>query len=470
MARSLHARHRALLGWLDMRAVLGWLDMPFQMAEGGRLERWRLAERRAGGSRVGLVPRHGPAQRGRDGAGRVVQGRVVGLAARARPEDERHPRLRLLYHPDLDRIGALSLPGALSARWFTLGRNDPPFGGLGDATLPIDDPHVSREQLRVRWLPDVQRFEVEPLALAREACRPGRPSPGLGRRPRRVAHHGPTVLEPGACVAGSGTAPSWARFLTRVRPVDEDRIGLVGESEPLWALRDEIASVAQFGGAALVMGPTGAGKDVGGARHPRVQRACAGNRSCPSTAAAVPSSRWWSPWCSSATGQRRVHRRRRRGHRALPRGGRRHALPRRAGGAAPAGAAQAAARAPGRGRGAGRRVRGPARRRAGGGSHEPRPRGPGAGGRAARGSLSPRDGARAPRALARRAPLRRAGAVRAHAAPSPGRAPVARVAVGGQDDVAPAAADRLRRRSCCAAGRGRATCASSRTWSSGRRA
>jgi hypothetical protein len=89
--------------------------------------------------------------------------------ARGPSADERAPRLRLLYHPDIDRIGALSLPGAIASRWFTLGRHDPPFGGLGGATLPIDDPKVSREQLRVRWIADALRFEVEPIPGARRS-------------------------------------------------------------------------------------------------------------------------------------------------------------------------------------------------------------------------------------------------------------------------------------------------------------
>jgi DNA-binding NtrC family response regulator len=50
--------------------------------------------------------------------------------------------------------------------------------------------------------------------------------------------------------------------LARVHAPDADRLGLVGESEAAWGLRDEIRSVAQFGGSALVVGPTGAGKEL----------------------------------------------------------------------------------------------------------------------------------------------------------------------------------------------------------------
>jgi two-component system nitrogen regulation response regulator GlnG len=175
-------------------------------------------------------------------------------------KDERHPRLRLLYHADLDRVGALSLPGAVSAQWLTLGRNDPPFGGLGGPTLPIDDPHVSREQLKIRFLPDAQRFEIEPLPGARRPLGLVDLAPGAGA-PAASPITGPTVLDPGACVA-IGEHVLLGLEQGRVHEVDADRLGLVGESEALWVLRDEIASVARFGGAALVMGPTGAGKEL----------------------------------------------------------------------------------------------------------------------------------------------------------------------------------------------------------------
>jgi DNA-binding NtrC family response regulator len=191
---------------------------------------------------------------------------------RGRARDQRVPRVRLLYHADLDRIGSLSMPGALALRWFTVGRHDPPFGGLGGATLPLADPQVSREQLRVRWLADAGSFEVEPIPGARRSVGvveldgdpPGAPATPLT---------GPTRLAPGACLA-VGDRLLLGLELCRVRAPDDDRLGLVGEGEAVWALRDEIRSVAQFGRAALVIGPTGAGKElVARALHQQSPRA-----------------------------------------------------------------------------------------------------------------------------------------------------------------------------------------------------
>src|SRR5687768_4128754 len=88
-----------------------------------------------------------------------------------RLREELLPRLRLLYHRDPARIGALSLPGAVRPEgdWLTLGRGDPAFLGVGltATAAPIEDPYISREQLRLRWLSAEQRFEIEPSPSAR---------------------------------------------------------------------------------------------------------------------------------------------------------------------------------------------------------------------------------------------------------------------------------------------------------------
>jgi DNA-binding NtrC family response regulator len=176
---------------------------------------------------------------------------------RGKPADLRAPRLRLLYHVDLDRIGTLSMPGAIAARWFTIGRHDPPFGGVGGATLSLDDPQVSRAQLRVRWLADALCFEVEPVAGARRPISVVDLDRGAAATPITA----PIQLPPGAAIA-IGDRVLLGLELARVHPSDADRIGLVGESEIMWALRDEIRGVAQFGRAALIHGPTGAGKEL----------------------------------------------------------------------------------------------------------------------------------------------------------------------------------------------------------------
>jgi len=175
------------------------------------------------------------------------------------------PRLRLLYHSDLSRLGAVSLPGVVpeSGASITVGRAEPSFALVAkDApAMPLDDPQVSREQLRLRWLAAEQLYEVEPVASAkRPLVRVDLGAPG--RPPAAVTPiTGPTRLPPGACIA-IGDRVLLGLELADTRPPGADRMGLVGESEAVWTLRDEIRSVARFGRPALVNGPTGSGKEL----------------------------------------------------------------------------------------------------------------------------------------------------------------------------------------------------------------
>jgi two-component system nitrogen regulation response regulator GlnG len=187
---------------------------------------------------------------------------------------EAQPRLRLLVHSDLQRIGWTSVPGVVPAgeSWLTVGRHDPPFAGEGAAQArPLDDPYVSREQLRVRWIPGDGQFEVAPAPAGRRPIsRVDLATSGSGEA---TPITGPTRLLPGDGVA-IGDRVLLGLTLSGVHAPFEDRLGLVGEHEALWALRDEIRSVAQFGGSALVTGPTGAGKElVARALHAQSPRA-----------------------------------------------------------------------------------------------------------------------------------------------------------------------------------------------------
>ena len=79
------------------------------------------------------------------------------------------PGLRLLYHVDLARIGALSHPDIplTAGEWQIVGRKEPLFvTPRPDGTeRPLEDPTISREQVKLRWLPDEQLFEVLPVDI-----------------------------------------------------------------------------------------------------------------------------------------------------------------------------------------------------------------------------------------------------------------------------------------------------------------
>ncbi|MEZ4452909.1 MAG: sigma 54-interacting transcriptional regulator [Nannocystaceae bacterium] len=172
------------------------------------------------------------------------------------------PRLRLLYHVDLARIGGFSHPDlALEAGgWRTVGRKEPLFvrAAPGARWRPLEDPTISREQIQVRWLAADGCFEVAPVATARRALAaidPGAPG-------RRIAIEGPTRLPPGTCVAIEERLLLGLEVVPTAHGPDEERLGLVGESAAMWRLRQEIREVAEFRKPALILGETGSGKEL----------------------------------------------------------------------------------------------------------------------------------------------------------------------------------------------------------------
>jgi Bacterial regulatory protein, Fis family len=70
------------------------------------------------------------------------------------PDDPRGPLpvLRILFHPELDRIGATTDPGLFFPdQPLTIGRVTPSFSSRAGQVEPLTDPCVSREQLRITW-------------------------------------------------------------------------------------------------------------------------------------------------------------------------------------------------------------------------------------------------------------------------------------------------------------------------------
>ena len=160
------------------------------------------------------------------------------------------PRLRLLYHVDPDRVGAVA---ALPRRGVVVGRKAPVFVHVDDPLArPLEDPTISRAQCRVQW--DGDAFVVEPTPA--------------GRRPIRCADTGADApetistsrrLPPGGRVA-IGTRILLGLEVGRAPDPRADRLGLRGESEATWGVRDAITRIARFLRPVLVEGPTGSGK------------------------------------------------------------------------------------------------------------------------------------------------------------------------------------------------------------------
>lgn len=174
------------------------------------------------------------------------------------------PRLRLLYHIDLERIGAISHPDAAleDGEWLTVGRSAPLFATPSpqDVFRPLSDPIISRTQLRIRWLRDAACFEVEPSSSAKRKLHVPRLDGGTqvaGEEPQ-----GTVRLPAGSCIAIEDRVLLGLEVMSQARSIDEDRLGLVGESEEMWRLRHDIQEVGKFRKPALILGQTGAGKEL----------------------------------------------------------------------------------------------------------------------------------------------------------------------------------------------------------------
>lgn len=184
-----------------------------------------------------------------------------------------HPRLRLLYHVDLKRIGAHTVLGAISdfGERHVIGRRDPVFASArgGEAPRALEDPMSSRAQFTVAWRAKDQVFEVEPCPDAKSPLSVvATDAEEAWPRPVRRAIR----LPPGSCLAVGDRALIALELVSRADVAD--RMGFVGESEALWRLRETIRAVACFDGPALVTGPTGAGKElVARAIHAQSERA-----------------------------------------------------------------------------------------------------------------------------------------------------------------------------------------------------
>lgn len=186
-------------------------------------------------------------------------------------EERPSPRLRLLYHVDLARIGSVCEPDIplAAGEWQVVGRKEPLFltSVAGTRARALEDPMISRQQLRVRWLDDAGQFEIEPCPGAK------RPLQVLDAGGQLAVLDSRQRFAPGACVA-IGERVLCALEVASYRSPDDDRMGMVGESEVMWQLRDDIAEVASFAGSTLILGATGTGKElVAHAVHGRGDRA-----------------------------------------------------------------------------------------------------------------------------------------------------------------------------------------------------
>jgi DNA-binding NtrC family response regulator len=179
----------------------------------------------------------------------------------------RIPVLTVLYHPDVSRIGdQAGLPDLAAGRSALLSRTDPDFAALGTCPAPprpLGDLHLSRSPIRllplsepgaVRLLVGESRTRVsadgEPVLESRDfSAAAVRHGVVLELADRVVLLLHETAAEP--AVQSGGAA---ARH---------DAIAdLVGESEGIRRVRNEIRRVADLDLPVLIRGETGTGKEL----------------------------------------------------------------------------------------------------------------------------------------------------------------------------------------------------------------
>jgi two-component system nitrogen regulation response regulator GlnG len=167
------------------------------------------------------------------------------------------PRLEILFHAELGRVGEIA-PLDPGGDEVVLGRKSPSFHALVDGEArPLADRFVSREHLGVAWSAGRGAFKLRPVGSARqpvEVVSLDAAAPGV-----RVERD--LEVPPGTVIA-LGDRVLLRLAAGRTRFAHEDRLGMIGEGEGTWALRDRVAAVARFRESVLVLGETGTGKEL----------------------------------------------------------------------------------------------------------------------------------------------------------------------------------------------------------------
>ncbi|MBE4747265.1 sigma-54-dependent Fis family transcriptional regulator [Corallococcus sp. ZKHCc1 1396] len=190
---------------------------------------------------------------------------TTAVRSQATPSQAAHavPALTLIGHAQPQRIGErLLLDGLLSGeRAVALSRNAPDFSRPGGVlSLPLGDPFLSRTP--VRFEPGVRggvRLLVPedgtPVVVGSEPVKGGREFPA-----EALASGVPLVLAGRVALLLHRATPRAAGALGS--PADLTALGMVGDSEGIVRVREDVLRVADLQVPVLVRGETGTGKEL----------------------------------------------------------------------------------------------------------------------------------------------------------------------------------------------------------------
>jgi two-component system, NtrC family, nitrogen regulation response regulator GlnG len=167
------------------------------------------------------------------------------------------PGLTILHHPDAGRVGErVALAGLAAGREEILSRTEPAFSAPGRSLLrPLADPYLSRRPIRLGP-------GAEPGGVRLRCGGSGTAVVADGAAVAGDLEISPARLERGVVLLLAGRVVLLLSRLDPVGAAGARDFGLVGESAPMLALRQEIRRVAGLDVPVLLRGETGTGKEL----------------------------------------------------------------------------------------------------------------------------------------------------------------------------------------------------------------
>jgi two-component system nitrogen regulation response regulator GlnG len=167
------------------------------------------------------------------------------------------PGLTILHHPDAGRVGErVALAGLAAGREETLSRTEPAFSVPGSSLLrPLADSYLSRRPIRLGPGAEPGGVRLQCGGSGTAVVADGEPIAGDLEIPSARLERGVVLL----------LASRVVLLLSRLDPVGvagARDFGLVGESAPMLALRQEVQRVAGLDVPVLLRGETGTGKEL----------------------------------------------------------------------------------------------------------------------------------------------------------------------------------------------------------------